>query len=317
MLTASLASNIPIKTTNTYGIGSSTLGLSGAYFGSGDTDTTRLIGAASIAASYTFTLPTSGGTNLQYLMTNGSGVTSWDKTAATEAVSGFVTSYEPVIVSSVVSTATTPYTVASGVTMVVASHTSDQTIVLPAVASSAGRRIYIKKTGATGTTIINGNASETLDGYVMSGNGYFLSAQYAWLTVECDGTAWYVIDTGGDTKTDTANIDLPANPTYIASTQFVLSVGVWDIAGTLYMNNNITQIGARALWSTTASDNSPVNSGNPESANFGISSATEQGHIYVRFRYTRTTSGTIYFNATSLAAGNTGCKAYAFAVRVR
>lgn len=59
-ITASLASTIPIKTTNTYNIGSATLGLAGIYFGTSDTDTVRIVAAGTMAASRTYTLPDAG-----------------------------------------------------------------------------------------------------------------------------------------------------------------------------------------------------------------------------------------------------------------
>lgn len=59
-ITASLASTLPIKTTNSFNIGSATLGLAGIYFGTGDTDTARIV-SASLAASRTYTLPDAGG----------------------------------------------------------------------------------------------------------------------------------------------------------------------------------------------------------------------------------------------------------------
>lgn len=60
-ITASLASSIPIKTTNSYDLGSSTLGLRALYFGNaGGSTTINIISAASVAASRTYTLPDVG-----------------------------------------------------------------------------------------------------------------------------------------------------------------------------------------------------------------------------------------------------------------
>lgn len=59
-VTASLASTIPIKTTNTYNIGSATLGLAGVYFGTGSTQTARIVAASSYAGALTYTLPDLG-----------------------------------------------------------------------------------------------------------------------------------------------------------------------------------------------------------------------------------------------------------------
>lgn len=75
-ITASLASTIPIKTTNTYNIGSSTLGLAGIYFGA-NSQTARIIGSGSMSATWTLTLPVSAGTANYLLITDGSGVSSW------------------------------------------------------------------------------------------------------------------------------------------------------------------------------------------------------------------------------------------------
>lgn len=78
-VTASLASSIPIKTTNTYNIGSSTLGLASVYLGA-NSQTVRLLGSASMSATWTFTFPVTAGTSGYFLTTNGSGVTAWTQT---------------------------------------------------------------------------------------------------------------------------------------------------------------------------------------------------------------------------------------------
>jgi len=74
--TGSLASSIPIKTTNTYNIGSSTLGLASVYLGA-NSQTVRLLPSASMSATWTFTLPVTAGTADYFLTTNGSGVGAW------------------------------------------------------------------------------------------------------------------------------------------------------------------------------------------------------------------------------------------------
>lgn len=75
-ITASLASSIPIKTTASFDIGSSTLGLRALYLGV-STFTTKLATAAT--ASWTFTFPVTAGTSRYRLETDGSGNTSWVK----------------------------------------------------------------------------------------------------------------------------------------------------------------------------------------------------------------------------------------------
>lgn len=72
----SLASSIAIKTTASYNIGAATFGLLSIYFGR-NSQTTRLIGSASMSATWTLTLPVNAGTNRLGLITDGSGTTSW------------------------------------------------------------------------------------------------------------------------------------------------------------------------------------------------------------------------------------------------
>jgi len=79
-VTGSLASSIPIKTTNTYNIGSSSLGLAAVFFGA-NSQTVNIKGSASMSATWTFTLPVTAGTANYFLKTDGAGVTSWATTS--------------------------------------------------------------------------------------------------------------------------------------------------------------------------------------------------------------------------------------------
>lgn len=72
----SLASSIPIKTTNTSDIGSSSKGLKSVYFGA-NSKIVNLVGSSSMSATWTMTLPVTAGTANYALTTNGSGVTAW------------------------------------------------------------------------------------------------------------------------------------------------------------------------------------------------------------------------------------------------
>lgn len=72
-ISASLASTIPIKTNNSFDIGSATLGLAGVYLGAPSSRTTRVKSNQSIASSFTLTLPVSVGSAGQKAVTDGSG----------------------------------------------------------------------------------------------------------------------------------------------------------------------------------------------------------------------------------------------------
>lgn len=77
-ITGSLASTIPIKTTNSYDIGSATLGLRALYLGA-NSQTVKVQGSSSMSATWTMTLPLSGGTT-NYILRNsdGAGTAVWD-----------------------------------------------------------------------------------------------------------------------------------------------------------------------------------------------------------------------------------------------
>lgn len=63
------------------------------------------------------------------------------------------------------------------------------TINLPAVATSAGRRLKIKKTNAEANNVtIDGAGAETIDGAATQ----VLAAQWASVDIHCDGTAWFI-----------------------------------------------------------------------------------------------------------------------------
>jgi len=62
------------------------------------------------------------------------------------------------------------------------------TVTLPAAASSTGRIYNVKNIG-TGTITIDGNGSETIDGATT----YPISTQYQNVTIQCNGTAWFIL----------------------------------------------------------------------------------------------------------------------------
>lgn len=64
------------------------------------------------------------------------------------------------------------------------------TVNLPAVASSAGRGLVVKKTDASGNAVtLDGSGAETIDGAATQA----ITAQYDALMVVCDGSAWWIV----------------------------------------------------------------------------------------------------------------------------
>lgn len=65
------------------------------------------------------------------------------------------------------------------------------TITLPAAATCTGRIYVIKKiSAAANDVIVDGAASETIDG---NAAGKTLTAQYSSMTIQCNGTTWFII----------------------------------------------------------------------------------------------------------------------------
>jgi len=62
-------------------------------------------------------------------------------------------------------------------------------VTLPAAASSTGRILNIKKIGSSQTVQLDGNGAETIDGAADAD----LSAQWESITIQCNGTSWFVI----------------------------------------------------------------------------------------------------------------------------
>jgi len=135
-VTGSLASTIPIKTTNTYDIGSSTKGLAGAYFGA-NSQTVRIVGSGSMSATWTFTLPVSAGTADHVLKTDGSGVSSW-------------TSLSKIAYAATIDTSDTnvSLTVASARHTIFNSFTASRDVTLPTTSVVAGEIWVIENTTA-------------------------------------------------------------------------------------------------------------------------------------------------------------------------
>lgn len=174
-LNGSIATTLGIKTTTSYDIGSTSIGLRAIYLGDAGSAArcTKLLGAT-ISAGWTFTFPTGAGTLGMSLMTNGSGVTSWRHQE--KALSK-----------------TADYTATQDETLILCDATGGVfTITLPPVASSTGKRYTIKKiasdTGLNQITI-DADGSETIDGATTTRVDTFGET----VTLVCDGSTWSVV----------------------------------------------------------------------------------------------------------------------------
>tara|TARA_R110000868_G_scaffold9394_1_gene46898 strand:- start:1653 stop:2921 length:1269 start_codon:yes stop_codon:yes gene_type:complete len=152
-ITASLASSLPIKTTNSYDIGSSTLGLRAAYFGA-NSQTVNIKGSASMSATWTMTLPVSAGTSGYVLSTDGAGVTSW-----ASYISSSLSQYNVNVGNSSNTAAAVNTNLLGDITGTINSQTATMTIATPGVVTSnshgmsTGDKFYFTTTGALPTGV--------------------------------------------------------------------------------------------------------------------------------------------------------------------
>lgn len=114
--------------------------------------------------------------------------------AATATTAGLVTTFVPVVASSVKTVSSANYTVLDNDgydIILVTTGASNRTITLPTAADNTGRTLHIKKVdNGAGTVIVDGEAAETVDGAATQ----TLFTQYGQVKVCCDGTSWYCIE---------------------------------------------------------------------------------------------------------------------------
>jgi hypothetical protein len=167
-VTGSLASNLPIKTTHTYDIGSSTIGLRSVYFSDAGSAArcTRVIGNT-IATGYTLTLPDTAGSIGQVPVNQGSGTLAFrhfDKVTATK---------------------TSAYTATGDETIInVDSSGGTFDVTIPAASSTLnGKRLTIRKvdTSLTAVGLITGITSS-------------VNTEGEAVTIVCDGSTWAVVE---------------------------------------------------------------------------------------------------------------------------
>lgn len=94
-------------------------------------------------------------------------------------------------VSCVVTTLTGNTTLSSSHEVVLCNASSGAfTVTLPAVASSSGRKYYIKKIDSSSYNVtIDANSTETIDGELT----VVLVARYDCVEIVCDGSNWYIL----------------------------------------------------------------------------------------------------------------------------
>jgi hypothetical protein len=90
------------------------------------------------------------------------------------------------------SAATTITVSAASDHIIVCSHTSNQTVNLPAASTCTNMYLIIKKSASGGVVTVDASGAETIDGATTQP----LSAQYETMELFCDGTTWHLVHLG-------------------------------------------------------------------------------------------------------------------------
>lgn len=194
--TGSVASTVLLKTTYSYDIGTTTVGLRSIYLGSSDSAAyaIRLI-SPTLAAAYTFTLPAGVPSGADYILkSNASGETSW-RSPSTDPFAA----------------KTSAYTLTPSDRVIKADATGGAfTLTLPAASGNSGLTYTIVKTDtSTNLITVDGNSSETIFGKTT----VVLSGQYDTINIVCDGSNWVAADSVSAHRTVSARIDVDGSST--------------------------------------------------------------------------------------------------------
>jgi len=175
-VTGSLASHIPVKTTDTYNVGAATLGLLSIYFGN-NSQTVRVMASGSASATWTLTLPAAAGNKGQVPYdSDGSGTLGWSN-----------------LQMGVHSVSSDNYTVTDTDghrIILMTTGASNRTLTLPTASDNTGRILTVKKSDSgAGKIVLTPEGAETLDGRT----DYTLWVQYDSYTFQSDGANWQLI----------------------------------------------------------------------------------------------------------------------------
>jgi hypothetical protein len=140
-------------------------------------------------------------------------------------------------------------------TVLVTTGSSTITVTLPTAADNTGRVITVKKVDSgTGKITLDGEGSETIDGYTSTNIGTYsdsgLTGQYAFMTVQCDGTGWHVIDFGGDILR--ANSSTGWSTSTFNANSIAVPAGLWRFYASNFLGANSTDRSLTSNFTTTS-----------------------------------------------------------------
>lgn len=205
-ITGSIAATINLKTTNSYDIGTTTIGLRALYFGA-NSQTVNIKASASMSSTYTLTLPvTVPSASNQILKGSSAGVLAFENR---------------MILNKVAKTTTYTATSDDDVISVDASGGS-WTLSLPAASTVTGKVLYIVRTDQTlaNAVTIDPNSTETINGSTTRK----LATRYESYTIQSDGSNWLILDHYIDSNW----VSFTPTGTWVANTTYT---GFWKRVG--------------------------------------------------------------------------------------
>jgi hypothetical protein len=245
-ITASLAADLPIKTTGTYYIGSATKALLGVYFGNASNSNTALIKGGVTSSSYSVTLPLAAPTTGQRVIASSASALTFDSLK---------------LVTVAITNAASPYTMLAATEYLTCDATSGAiTVNLPA-ATGTGKVYYITKIDSSVNAVtLDGNASETINGSLTT----TLNTQYESVRiVDAASGLWYILERRYPSEWASDSGFTVAGPTVTSSSFLsrrsgdmleVIGKIIWSGAGTGAMS--VALAGSRTFDTAKFLDNS-------------------------------------------------------------
>ena len=196
-------------------------------------------------------------------------------------------------------------------TVLVTTGSSTITVTLPTAADNTGRVITVKKVDSgTGKITLDGEGSETIDGYTSTNIGTYsnsdFTGQYAFMTVQCDGTGWHVIDFGGDILQATSSVAWSTS--IVNANSIAVPAGFWQFSSSNYLGANSTDRSLESNFTTTSTGQGAITNGSRLIAGvwFGTTGVGQLQHVFLQKVTTNTTTWYNTVTASSVDGGTSG-----------
>lgn len=197
-VTGSLASSLPIKTTATYDIGNSAIGLRYGYFGSsGGSYTARVAAAAGYAASRQYTIPDAGA-SADFVMSAGTKTIAGDTTFSGALTGATVSGNELLAIgtSTIASSSTYNGLPLDGISHVIVNTVSNNVVINGVTGgTTVGQLVFFSKTASPNNLVVNHNGGTNQQIRCPGGVNLTISSHGGLVLMYLETNVWIVVAT--------------------------------------------------------------------------------------------------------------------------